>query len=300
MSDCVRTAWLDLYGDGTVTKKLEDQTAGYFCTELNLGFPAIREVTDNNPDRNGTTDRTRLWGSRAVSANITALAGARAIIDQVAADFAPYMLPDVRPVLHYILDRPNAPERTLTLRAAGYAAPIAGPYERDLQLQWVAPDPIAYGAAQQEETALAGTPTSPGRVYNLTFNRIYPPGSGAPSTAILSSPGQIGVHPHTRIYGPITQPQLIMQRQPDGTSTQFNFIASFVLSAGQWVDIDSANRTVFLQGDPTRNAAASVDWSTSSWPYIPPQPKSILLRLTGQSTSVVTQAVVTWNDAYLL
>ena len=47
-------------------------------------------------------------GTRVVSADITALAGAGARIDDVADNFAPFMVPSARPVLHYVLDRPGA------------------------------------------------------------------------------------------------------------------------------------------------------------------------------------------------
>src|SRR5215831_18145121 len=135
MAACARTAWLTL---DTRTVYLEDLTKGYFCTELDLGYPEVREVMSNKPDAAGADDRTNLFGARVVSANITAAASAGAVIDDVADSFAPYMDPAARPVLHYVLDRPGTPERTLTLRAAAWSWPIAGPYDRDIHLQWVA------------------------------------------------------------------------------------------------------------------------------------------------------------------
>lgn len=58
---CVRKAWLTL---GSTLINLEDPTQGYFCTQLDLGFPSVREVTNNKPDQDGTDDRTRFMGSR--------------------------------------------------------------------------------------------------------------------------------------------------------------------------------------------------------------------------------------------
>jgi hypothetical protein len=293
---CIRTAWLDLYGDGTVTLPLEDESAGYFCTELDLGFPSVREVTTNKPDMDGADDRTRLMGSRAVTANITALLGAGAQVDAVASSFGKYLVPSARPVLHYILDRPGTPERMITLRAAGYDWPISGPYERDLQLSWVAPDPLVRDPVGQTKTAWSGSATAPGRIYNLTFDRIYPPGSGAPSTVELSTPGDVGARPKVDIYGPITKPQLVFQRGPGGAYSYFTFQASFIVNAGQWVEIDSERHTVMMGG---QSVLSSVDWSQSVWPYVPPEPQIVIMSLSGSSTSGNTQAVASWNDGYL-
>ena len=162
MAACVRSAWLVL---GNTTLALEDATKGYFCTSLDLGYPAVRDVVDNRADRNGADDRTTLFGPRAVTANITALAGAGARIDTVAAAFAPYMTPSARPVLHYVLDRPGQPQRTLTVRPAGFSWPIQGPYQRSIQLQFVAADPVAYDPTVQTATCGPGA---------LTMNRGDP------------------------------------------------------------------------------------------------------------------------------
>jgi hypothetical protein len=300
MTTCTRQAWLDLYGDGTVTIQLQNEALGYFCSSLDLGYPSPREVTSNNPDRNGISDRTRLLGGRVVTANITALVGAGARIDDVADNFAPFMVPAARPILHYILDRPGAVERIMTLRASGYSWPIAGPYQRDIQLQWMAADPVAYDPVLRTAIAWSGSTTPPGRTYNLTFPRTYPAGSGAAMTAILNNAGDLTAWPLIRIYGPITAPRLNLQYQPNGISYTLGFNTSFVLSTNEWVDIDCAAHTINKMSDPNQSVISSVNWVTSSrWPSLPPLPTSILLSLYGTSTTTSSQAVVTWHDGYL-
>ena len=136
---CIRKAWLTL---GALTMPLEDPDVGYYCTELDLGFPAPREVVDNRPDMDGVTDRTMVSSSRVVSANITANG---APVDAIATQFSPFMVASVRPVLHYVLDRgASSGERTLTVRGSNYTCPISGSATRQIQLQWVAADPVAY------------------------------------------------------------------------------------------------------------------------------------------------------------
>ena len=164
---CVRRAWLVLAGE---TLALEDDLAGYACTELDLGYPEVREVTANRAAADGAIDRTALFGSRAVSANVRAYGGTMTP-DEVATLFAPYMLPANRAELHYVLERPDEPERMCTVRAAGYTWPISGKRTREVHLAWVAADPLMYDPAERSATAYAGSSTSPGRLYPQSFGR---------------------------------------------------------------------------------------------------------------------------------
>jgi hypothetical protein len=290
---CQRSAWLTL---GDLSVPLEDVSSGYFCTSLDLGFPNVREVTSPRADRDGVFDRTTLFGGRAVSANITALKGAGAQVDAVATAFAPFMRPSVRPVLHYVLDRPGTPERTLTLRAAGYSWPIAGPWQRDIQLSWVASDPIAYDPNVQTVAAWAGS--EGGRTYSLTPNRIYV-GAGMPSISGRIAPlGDVAVRPLLRIFGPITAPRVTLDPD-DGPAWVFAFLASFIIDAGSWVDVDTDARTVLINSDPAQPALMSVDWTRSSWQWLEPSPTVTILSLGGASTTDASQVHAIWQDGYL-
>jgi hypothetical protein len=294
--DCQRQAWLDLGNNQWI--KLEDKSAGYFCTQLDLGYPAVREVMDNRADANGAIDRTKYVGPRTVSANITALTGAGAQIDQVASMFAPFMVPSARPVLHYALDRPGTPERILTLRASGYSWPIVGPYQRDIQLQWVAADPIARDVTVNTATAWSGSSTTPGRTYPLTFDRVYPSGGGSAEYGQLYIAGDVPIRPKIRIYGPITQPSVGFSGTTSGGFVIFLY--SYTIPAGAWVDIDCELKTAYLNsGGVVSSAANGIDWARiTQWPYLSPN-TSYTMMLTGGTTSNVTQAVATWQNGYI-
>jgi hypothetical protein len=269
---CTRRAWLTL---GPASLPLEDSFAGYFCQNLDLGYPAVREVVNNRPDRDGLVDRTQLMGSRVVSAYITAVAGAAARIDAVAASFAPFMAPSARPVLHYILDRPGTPERTLVLRGAGYSWLVAGPAQRDIQLQWVAADPVARDPLVR---TVAASPVSVGTI---------------------SSPGDVAVYPLIRVYGPITS--AVVQLAPAGLAPTWllAFKTGLVIGVGHFVEIDTSARTVYSDGDPARPALSNLDWTRTSWQWIDPAPSSSAMSLTGTATSAATQVTATWQDGYL-
>jgi hypothetical protein len=297
---CVRRAWLTLGGN---TLPLEDESAGYFCTNLDLGAPDVRAVMSANPDRDGMVDRTALMGARIVEADIVALVGAGAQIDAVASLFAPYCIPSVRPVLHYVLDRPGATERVLTLRPAQYAWKIAGPESREIVLQWVASDPIVRDPLVSSASSYAGTGQA-GRVYNLAFARAYPIGTQAPTSGRISTPGDTPVHPLVRIYGPISGPKVATQ-VIDAMGSSINsqlgmtFFGSARVDAGHWLDIDHQRHTILLDSDPTQSMFNAVDWSRSSWLSVPPAPAYCTLTLTGTGTSAITQCVAIWQDGYL-
>ena len=296
---CVRRAWLVLAGR---TLPLEDDLAGYACTELDLGYPEVREVTANRAAADGAIDRTALFGSRAVSANVRAYGGTMTP-DEVATLFAPYMLPANRAELHYVLERPDEPERMCTVRAAGYTWPISGKRTREVHLAWVAADPLMYDPAERSATAYAGSSTSPGRLYPLTYTpaRIYPPGGGAPSSAVISSPGDAAVRPLCRLFGPITTPAItftVHDPYPAVVNTyRIVFVAGFRVDSGRWVDIDTSLKTATR--DDGTSVVAYVDWQASTWPVIPPAPADAYIALSGDTTTGITQLTAYWHDGYL-
>jgi hypothetical protein len=291
----VRSAWLVL---GANTVPLESVPGGWFCSSLDLGYPEVREVIGNRPDTDGAIDRTALMGARVVTAAIKAVTGAGARIDDVADNFAPFMVPGARPVLHYILDRPGAAERTLTLRAVGYAWAIAGGLERDIQLQWKAADPIVRDPAVQTVIALAGASGGTGRVYPLVYSRTYPVGSGSSSTATITSPGDVPVRPLLNIYGPITAP-VVTFTPTVGPVTRVAFVSAFRVDAGNYVQVDTVNKTAYLNGPGGASALAYLDWFNTAWPVLPTLPASTTMGLAGGSTTGATQVQAVYSDGYL-
>jgi len=293
---CVRQAWLTL---GSLTIQLENVAGGWFCSSLDLGYPEPREVIQNRPDTDGAIDRTRYMGARIVSAEIHALAGAGARIDDIADNFAPFMVPNARPVLHYILDRPGAAERTINLRAMGYSWAVNSPVERQIQLQWKAADPTVRDPTVQTATSYTGTPTGNGRTYPLSFSRQYPATGGAPSTGTISSPGNLLVRPLLYIYGPVTAPAVTFTPTGSTPVSKVAFVPSFRIDAGHFVLVDTVNKTANLDGPNGASELAWLDWYNTTWPILPIQPDTTSMAMTGSSTSGSTQAQATWQDGYL-
>jgi hypothetical protein len=295
-----RWAWLDLYGDGTVTVPVENYAAGYFCSNLDLGAPAVRAVVTNRPDTDGEDDRTQYFAGRVVTINISAFAGAGAQIDAVPSLFGKFMAPSARPVLHFVLNRPGVAERTLTLRPSTFAWPISNPSQRDVQLVFEAADPIIRDVATQSATSWSGS-TGGGRAYPLTFPRTYPAG-GSQANATISSVGDVAVRPLLRIYGPITTP-VVTFSPTSGTAQVFAFVSGYQIQSGHFVAVDALNRTATLDGLATQSVLGSIDWSRSTWPALAPAPITWTMVLQGDATGLVTsgltQVQATWHDGYL-
>jgi hypothetical protein len=291
-----RAAWLVL---GNLTVPLDNLDAGWACTSLDLGQPDIREVKDPRPDQHGLIDRTAYLGGRLVSALITAWNGT-ADMDTNIEQFGAFLDPSARPVLH-LTSLSNKVERTLTLRISPYSGgmPMPNPSGRDLQLQWVAADPVLRDVAVKSTTAFTGLPT-PGRAYPLTFNRVYPAGGGLVN-GIISGAGVMPIRPLLTIYGPITRPQINFFGQVNPYGFQIWFNAGYSIAAGHFVVIDTAAHTCWL--DNRTNALGAIDWPNTVWPVLPNLPDTTAMTLAGDAagltTSGVTQVQATWQDGYL-
>lgn len=296
---CVRRVWLTL---GSLSMDCHSPAAGYFVTSFDPGAPDIRAVTNVRPDDDGIDDHTQFMGARTVSVDISAIVTAGAVIDQVAAQFAPFMVPSARPTLHYVLDRPGAPERIMVVRAAQYAYKVDDNYQRDIQLQFVAADPVAYDPAPQSATSWAGSSGNiAGRRYDLTFDRTYPAGSSGPSSALLSTDGDVPVQPLLRLFGPATGAQ-VRFNVPGGLSGAVGMIASYTIDAGHYIEVDCNQKTAFRDGDPAQNVMAFLNWNltmTYGWPTIVPGQASLYMAYTATSATSATQVQAFWNDGYL-
>jgi hypothetical protein len=281
---------------------LEDDLSGYVCTELDLGYPSVRAVTSNRPDQDGIDDRTKYAAERQMSADLRAMGGTMTP-DEIGASFATFMIPNARPELHYVLDRPGTPERFAIVRAADYTWKISGARNREIHLAWVAADPYVNGAELRTAVAMAGASVIPGRAYPLHFNRIYPVGGGSPSTGEIRSDGDVTVRPLLRIYGPVTNPRVTMTpttgADPFGPPAEIVFVAGFIVAAGSYVDVDTNAKTAFVGGDPANSVMAQINWAQTTWPILPTLPYYSWLQLFGDSTSGVTQVQAIWYDRFL-
>jgi hypothetical protein len=85
---------------------------------------------------------------------------------------------------------------------------------------------------------------------------------------------------------------------PPNVAQAFQFVPSYLISAGNYVQVDCRARTAYLNGDPTNNVYAQLA-AFNVWPYLPAGGStSWALSATGYSSA--TQVQITWADAYLV
>jgi hypothetical protein len=298
-----RAAWLVL---GSTTLYLDNPPGGWVCTELDLGYPTVREVKDANPVRHGIIDRTQFFAERVITAKISAWAEGSARLDAIVEQFNPFLDPGARPVLHYTTDG-NSVERTFTLRASNWSSPMTVPYpqttgggQRDFMLTWVAADPTALAAAVTVTAALSGASTGAGRTYNLNYSRSYPLAGGAQQNAIIVSNGAIPILPLLRIYGPAIGAAVSFTTVgPPVQNFLVPLIAGARIDAGHYLLVDTAAHTAFYDGDRAQNWLPNLDWTRLIWPRLPVAPDQTTMVMTASNATGATQTQATWQDRYL-
>jgi len=302
-----RRGWLTL---GTLTVPLCDEGAGgnremgYVCTELNIGYPTVREVSDSHAGRHGAEDRTSLFGARAVTATISCpMPGGNMTRDQVSRLFGPFTNPGARPTLRYRLDDPSRPadERMLTLRASDFTSALNADTPRSIALGWVAPDPIIYSTLERTATATPAGLRTGGLKFPtlLPFAFSWSAGAGG-GTVPLPMDGDADVYPTITVFGEVTAPVVrIRNFAPDGTITagRVGLRNGFVVEPGEAVVFDTAAKTVTRFPDGARLEGAVSTWG-ESWPVI----KAGMLNtfdMEGGSQNDTARAVVAWHDGWL-
>jgi hypothetical protein len=126
---------------------------------------------------------------------------------------------------------------------------------------FVALDPLIYAGAETV-TAAIGLPTFTG---GLTVPFTVPftvDGIAADGFADITNTGTAETGLFLRIDGPVVTPSVTLVRG-DGSFQRLTF--DLDLSAGQWLDVDTAARVVLLNGTTSRRGQTSGDW-----PILPP------------------------------
>ena len=255
---------------------LLDSDAGYRVSQLDVGFPAARVVTQPRPGRDGEDDTTGLHGASAVSMSVMLVPGAKTIVALRDA-LRSFCHPGARPFL--VLDE-DGTQRRIRLRADQQTAPIVSPTHQEMQLSWRAPDGVVESAAEQIGTAEATTAALGGRFYDRTYPMAYTsrPSEGGtygttyPATypvdevsvpvgsVTVRNDGNVPVLPLLRLYGPATEPRV--ENQLTGERLLFT---GLTIAAGDWLEIDCRTSTIRLNGLESQSRYARLDFAASSF-----------------------------------
>lgn len=258
-------------------------------TSLSIGYPTVREVSINKALADGSIDTTAFVGARAVTIALT--------LDNTKCDgfktqdlldiVMPYVSPRIRPTLVYTVDK-NDPDpshvRSLLLRGADAPFTIDSPKALTLVCQWVAAEPFTSALDQVCAVAPLTEPTEFGRVYDLDFDRDYPfsPPVGVTQFTPL---GNAPMDWTGTITSEVTDPTIFVN------DVEVRFIGLSLVS-GQTIDIDTANRTILRNNDPSDSVYGFSNFVEWNWDD---------LRVTPGLNSIRLEAIIyNGNPAFTL
>lgn len=274
-------------------------THGVIASSVDLGFPAVREVITDLPDQDGSYDETAYVGPRVVTITGNLGPGTNGSRGAARTALAPFLSASARPQLIVALDD-DVSQMSLTMRPADYTGVVGpGGSTTNFTASWKCADPLAYGLATNEVDIYPGSAGSVGRKYPKTFNYTYPVTPGAGGTSFITTSGNYKAFPVLQIDGPVTDPTIIwldpITRIPTGPQI---VIAGLTVSLGDYLQIDTKARTVYLNGDPNANRYAFLDFEATTWG--PLESGTNLLRFTTPSSVPPAVARVFWRDAFLV
>lgn len=263
---------------------------------LDLGAPDVRDVVDDRSSADGTLDETAFHGARLVTLGGRVVDDGDRTAAEALDDLGYYAHPGRRPWLVYRLEGQST--RRVRLRADQRSSPLTADQRKrlDWQASWRAPS----GLLQSDVLhVLSANPAEgeEGRSYDLTFDRSYPASLGLGTVEAVNA-GNADADPVVRIFGPCTGPRVAN----DTTGLRLEFTAEGGLSVadGDYVEVDLAQRTARLNGDPAQSRLRYLEYADparSSWWTLTPGDN--LVRFYPLTSSAPAQAEISWRDAWI-
>jgi hypothetical protein len=251
-------------------------------TNWELTPPEVRAVLEARPGDDGETDRSRFFSGRAFTITGAVFAGDRSqqrILDQLAA----FCHPSARPYIYYSID--DGSLRRVALRVTDPPASANDDTDvRSFAVAWRCP------AFAESADPIAPAVAAGGFSFPFSFPLVFPAGGGGAVT--VDNPGNMPAQWVARIFGPCDDPVLTNQRT--GETVGFN---GLTVAAGDYVEIDSTNHTVHVNGLASASRYHLLDLASLSWFRIEPGSNSIAF--TATTPGATSQAELTFRSTYL-
>ena len=220
--------------------------------------PAVRSGLASKSQQDGSWDGTGYSSERVVG-----LAGLVQEPTAAAAQAFKDSLTALRPQGSHVLEVVNGVgTRTSVVRVtAGATFDWLDDTAFTYALQVTAPDSLKYGPLAFATATLSTATPGAGLVYPLAYPLDYGIAPGVtPGAVSVANAGTAAYWPRLRVDGPVTNP--VVSLVESGAWVRYNGS----LLAGQWLDIDLANRRVLLQGQVSvrQKVTSSGDWLTIS------------------------------------
>lgn len=328
--------------DGTVrvvdSLRLAPSFGPFGYTDLDLGFPTVRESSSELPDADGTHDDTAYHGARAISLAVTCVENM--FSDREVAAWNPavgwnsaaywvqvlgaWLRPSRRFRLYYKLT--GQPRRWVDVRASAGSAPIVmdHPGSRDVQLSFVSPSgrlkSFSTGAGatldgrNYRRVPLVATGVAGGQEWPIDWTAGITWGRDVVTPNDIQYQGTVESGFVVRInagrLAPMQNPRLTVTG-PDNVTRTKGF--TMTVPAGSWITIDSETRECFLNHDRAssidRYYSAPLVGMSESWPMLRPgfnvltaDPRAGMSRVSVSTLSAGSDAYfeVLWHDQFIL
>lgn len=264
---------------------------GFVTFTLEVGAPAERPVVRSRALNDGVIDETQYVGGRAITLSMrldTSLLPMQTLLDKLT----PYLSPRYRPTLRWSLPETPDQVRALTVRGVGLPIAIAAPKYPGVVASFLSPDAFLAGGQRKCHTLVPSElgVVADGRVYDLSFDRDYP--FAAPVGAFtISNAGTAPTDWQATIFGPVTNPLV----QINGVTVEL----TLDLLAGQILVIDTLNRTMLFNSEPSEPRYQFSNFLMWSWEQIRLQPGDNQVRFDADVLDVASAFTICWYDRWL-
>ncbi|NAE18057.1 hypothetical protein [Enterococcus hirae] len=282
-----------LEADGLGTLELTEAN-GYIVTNLDLGFPEVRAVTQARINAHGVDDSTALLGARAVTFTVACFAPDDGSLSKrdVLARLRAYANPAYRPALIWSED--DGVEQRVVLRGEPPTWPLtAEGVSTKVQMAFTAPSGLLETFSTTAVVVPAVTFRESGRAYPLAYPRQY--SAAAPFDAVTVANGGLwnaSVDHVTQLWGPCIGPRLL-----NVTSGTVLALPGLTLADDQYAEVNTREATIQLNGRVGESLYSWQEWGTSSFWQL--TGGANLLRYSPDSFGAAARAVVTYRTATL-
>jgi hypothetical protein len=269
----------------------DSEDNGWYVGRYDMGVPVARQVVSDRPSMDGTDNRTRHVGGRNVILGLT-LAGAnrQAMLDSLA----PFMDPGQVVTLIAKTERWDAYRRLRVKPVSGPDATWDNPGLLAVTVGFQSVGSPFFTGELHQSTAFP-TDTLPGRTYPRSYPRAYPTSAGT-GPALLYNQGSRAAEWTARIFGPAYGPRLIHA----GSGRQVVFDDALHIESGDYLTVDSTDRTALLNGLTDASRYEFLDFAETDSGWFKLEPGQNLMRFVGAAGTIApAQAEITFRDTYL-
>lgn len=164
-----------------------------------------------------------------------------------------------------------------------------GGWQKTFQLSLVSADPRIYSYDVHSAQMIASAPaTSAGFSFPLRFPLVFVP-TAPNGQLVVTNSGTTVTYPILRVQGPVFNPQIT------NFTTGQSLSLTYSLQTGEYLSVDTLNRTILLNGESSRYSA--LDFLNSEWWGLVPGANDIRFNL-GQF-SIGAFLRLDWRDAWI-